>query len=125
MGSEMCIRDSPKRAPGVAVRLSSGDLAPLLGALGPSLESLEGPLGRLEGVLGCSWELLGSSGTVFAAHEAINGSFWNPFVDSIHPCYLVMRFVDSIRSLHRSLLLHHVVDTYRLNNSAWRNVRSD
>ena len=47
---------------------------------------------RLEGVLGCSWGLLGSFGTVLAAHEAINGSFWvvlecdslTQCIDSIH-----------------------------------------
>ena len=56
---------------------TQGLLKPLLGALGPSLEGLGGLLGRLEGVLGCSWALLGSFGKVVAAHEAINGSFWN------------------------------------------------
>ena len=49
---------------------SWGGLGPLLGALGPSLEGLGGVLSRLEGVLG-------SLGTVLAAHEAINGSFWD------------------------------------------------
>ena len=49
---------------------SWGGLGPLLGALGPSLEGLGGLLSRLEGVLG-------SLATVLAAHEAINGSFWN------------------------------------------------
>ena len=62
------------------------------GALGPSLEGLGALLGRLERVLGCSWGLLGSLGTVLAAHEAINGSFrvvleyktLIQFIDSIH-----------------------------------------
>ena len=47
-----------------------GGLGPLLGAAGPSLEGLGGLLGRLE-------RLLGSFRTVLAAHDAINGSFWN------------------------------------------------
>ena len=71
------LQDRPKRAPGVVLGPSWGGLGPLLGALGPSLEGLGGLLGCLEEVLGCSWDLLRSSGTVLAAHEAINGSFWN------------------------------------------------
>ena len=51
-------------------RLLRGVLGSLLGAFGPSLEHPGGLLGRLEGVLG-------SFGTVLAAHEAINSSFWN------------------------------------------------
>ena len=53
------------------------------------------------------------------------GRFGMRLVDSIHRFDLVMRFVDSIRSLDRSIALHHVVDTSRLNNSARRNARSD
>ena len=64
------LQDRPKRAPGRVLGPSWGGLGPLLGALGPSLEGLGGLLSRLEGVLG-------SLGTVLAAHEAINGSFWN------------------------------------------------
>ena len=90
---------------------SWGGLGPLLGALGPSLEGLGGLLGRPEGVLG-------SLGTIL-------GRFWLRLVDSIHRFDLVMRSVDSIRSLDRSIALHHVVDTSRLNNSARRNARSD
>ena len=43
------------------------------------------------------------------------------FIDSIHRFDLFVRFVDSIRSLDRSMVLHHVVNTYRLNKSARRN----
>ena len=82
-----------------------------MGALGPSLEGLGGLLSRLERVLG-------SLGTIL-------GRFAMRLVDSIHRFDLVMRFVDSIRSLDRSMLLHHVIDTSRLNNSARRNARSD
>ena len=70
---------------------SWGDFGPLLGTLGPSLEGLGGLLGRLEGVLGCSWRLLGSFGTVLAAHEALNGSFW-----VVLECDSLIQFIDSI-----------------------------
>ena len=65
-------------------------LGPLLGALGSSLEGLGRLLGRLEGVFGCSWELLGPLGTVMAAHEAINGSFW-----VVLECDPLIQFIDS------------------------------
>ena len=64
------LQDRPKRAPGGVLGPSWGGLGPLLGALGPSLEGLGGLLSHLEGVLG-------SLGTILAAHEAINGSFWD------------------------------------------------
>ena len=105
------LQDRPKRAPGGVLGSSWGGLGPLLGALGPSLEGLGGLLSRPEGV----W---GSLGTIL-------GRFGMRLVDSIHRFDLVMRFVDSIRSLDRSIALHHVVDTSRLNNSARRNMRSD
>ena len=63
-------QDSLKTVPRGPLGSSWGGLGPLLGALGPSLEGLGGLLSRLEGVLG-------SLGPVLAAHEAINGSFWN------------------------------------------------
>ena len=71
---------------------SGGGLGPLLGALGPSWDGLGGLLGRLEGVLGSSWGLLGPLGTVVAAHEAINGSFWvvlefDPLIQLIDSMY--------------------------------------
>ena len=59
-----------------------------MGALGPSSEGLGGLLSRLEGVLG-------SLGTVLAAHEAINGSFWNAtrrFNSSIRLSDAIRRF---------------------------------
>ena len=99
---------------------SWGSLGPLLEALGPSLEGLGKLLGRLVGVLGCSWGLLGSFGHILAAHEAINGSFWIVLERDA-----LIRFIDSIRSLDRSMVLHHVVNNYRLNKSARRNARSD
>ena len=95
-----------------------GDLGPLLGVLGLSLEGLGRLLGRLERV----WALLDRP---WRPMTPSTGHFGMRFVDSIHRFDLVMRFVDSIRSLDRSIALHHVVDTSRLNNSARRNARSD
>ena len=76
--------DGPKMGPRPSQEGSWGDLGPSWGDFGPLLEtlglSLEGLgelLGRLEEVWGCSWELWGSLGTVLAAHEAINWSFWD------------------------------------------------
>ena len=112
------LQDRPKRAPGGVLGPSWGGLGPLLGALGPSLEGLGGLLSRLEG----SWALLERS---WRPMRLSTGRFGMRFVDSIHRFDLLMRFVDSIRSSDRSMVLHHVVNTCRLNNSARRNVRSD
>ena len=114
------LQDRPKRALGVVLGSSWEGLGPLLGALGPSLEGLGGLLGRLEGVLG-------SFGTVLAAHEGLGRfwSFWKAIRGLDSSIQFMMRFVDSIRSFDRSIALHHVVDTSRLNNCARRNARSD
>jgi len=89
-------QDRPTRAPGEGLGPSWGalglfweSLGPLLGVLGPSLGGLWGLLGSLEGVLGCSWELLDPLGSVLAAHEAINGSFW-----LVLECRSLILFID-------------------------------
>ena len=90
---------------------SGGGLGPLLGALGPSWDGLGGLLGRLEGVLGAlgpSWNGLGG---LCGYQRVVLGCFGIRFVDSIHRFDLLMRFVDSIRSLDRSVVLHHVVNS--------------
>ena len=105
-----------------------------------------GVLGRLGAILEGSWAALGAFWGLFGRSW---GSFWTVwgwfggrlgldslirfhrfdsimrFVDSIYQFDLLMRFVDSIRALDRSMVVHHVVNTYRLNNSARRNARSD
>ena len=64
------LQDRPKRDPGG-----------VLGRLGVVLGRSWGLLGPLWTVLGGFWAVLRASwaalGTVLAAHEAINGSFWN------------------------------------------------
>ena len=97
--------------------------------LGLSLEGLEGLLGRLEGVfglllgaLGLSWNSVGGPR---GYQRIVLGRFGIRFADSINRFDLFMRFVDSIRSLDRSTVLHHVANTYRLNMSARRSARSD
>ena len=79
-------------APSPFQERSWGGLGPLWGGLGPSLkEGLGGLLDRLEGVWGCSWGPGGSLGTVLAAHEAINGSFW-----VVLACDSLIQFIDSM-----------------------------
>ena len=47
------------------------------GCFGRSFGGLEGSWALFRGVLGRLEGVLGSLGTVLAAHEAINGSFWD------------------------------------------------
>ena len=100
-----------------------------LGRLGGLLGPLWRVLGNFRAVLRGSWAALGSSWALvdrsWRPKRLSTGRFGVRFVDSIHRRDFVMRFVDSIRSLDRSMLLHHVVDTSRLNNSARKNVRKD
>ena len=55
-------------------------------------------------------------GFIVGYHRVALGRFGMRFIDPIRRFDLLMRFVDSIRSLERSMVLHHVVDTSRLNN---------
>ena len=90
---------------------SWGGLGAVLGrswaALGGSWALFGRLLGRLEGVLGCSWELLGPLGTVLAAHEAINGSFW-----VVLKCDSLIQCIDSIYGSDSSIRFVHWIEVW-------------
>ena len=66
-------------------------------------------------------------------HFVAGGGLTSPRgITANRPPFFILRFgarplgfIDSMHSLDRSMVLHHVVNTYRLNKSAGRNARSD